>query len=72
MKLADLYATPEVQRIGYLFEKLGRHDLSDPLAGWLVKRRYRPIALVPGKGADNIGADPKWRVFPNEDVEADH
>jgi hypothetical protein len=68
VKLADLYATPDVQRIGYLLEKLGRHDLSKPLAGWLVKRRYRPIALVPGIGAENIAADPKWRVFPNEEV----
>jgi predicted transcriptional regulator of viral defense system len=71
VKLADLYATPEVQRIGYMLEKLGQHNLSKPLAGWLVKRRYRPIALVPGQGAGNIAADSKWRVLPNEEVEAD-
>ena len=70
-KLADLYATPEVQRIGYLLEKLGRPDLSKPLAGWLVKRRHRPIALVRGIGAENIAADPKWRVLANEALEAD-
>jgi len=71
VELADIYATPEVQRIGYMLEKLGQHNLSKPLAGWLGKRRYRPIALVPGIGAENISADPKWRVFPNEEVEAD-
>jgi len=71
VELADIYATPEVQRIGYMLEKLGRHNLSKPLAGWLGKRRYRPIALVPGQGAGNIAADSKWRVLPNEEVEAD-
>ena len=70
-KLADSYAVPDVQRIGYLLEKLGEHDLAKPLAGWLAKRRYRPIALVPGKSAGKIAADPKWRVLPNERVEVD-
>jgi predicted transcriptional regulator of viral defense system len=70
-KLAGSYAIPEVQRIGYLLEKLGEHELSRPLAGWLAKRRYRPIPLVPGKSVGKIAADPKWRVFPNERVEVD-
>ena len=48
-KLADSYAVPDVQRSGYLLEQLGKHDLAKPLADWLVKRRYRPIPLRPGK-----------------------
>ena len=71
VKLADSYAIPEVQRIGYLLEKLGEHELARPLAGWLAKHRYRSIPLVPGKSARKIAADPKWRVLPNERVEAD-
>jgi len=70
-KLADTYAVPEVQRIGYLLEQLGEHNLAAPLAGWLAKRRYRPIPLLPGKSAGKIAADPKWRVLPNETVEVD-
>ena len=70
-KLADSYAVPEVQRVGYLLEKLGEHDLAKPLAEWLAKRRYRPIPLVPGKALGKISADAKWRVLPNERVEVD-
>jgi hypothetical protein len=70
-KLADSYAVPEVQRCGYLLEQLGEYELAKPLAEWLAKRRYRPIALVPGKSAGKIAADPKWRVLRNERVEVD-
>jgi predicted transcriptional regulator of viral defense system len=71
VELADFYAVPEVQRTGYILEKLGKHELAEPLYGWLIKRRYRPIALVSGKSAGKIAADPKWRVIANEKFEVD-
>lgn len=70
-KIADSYAVPVVQRCGYLFERLGEQDLARPLSDWLAKRRYRPVALVPGRRVGKTAADPKWRVLPNERVEVD-
>jgi len=70
-KLADFYAVPDVQRLGYLFEKVGEHDLARPLAEWLEKHRYRQVLLVPGKPLGRRSANPKWRILPNERVEVD-
>lgn len=69
--LADSYAVSDVQRLGYLLERLGENRLADPLAVWLKARRYRPIPLVPGQAKGDAPADPRWRVIPNEAVEAD-
>jgi predicted transcriptional regulator of viral defense system len=71
VRVANAYAVPEVQRTGYLLDMIGEHDLAKALFGWLAKRRYRPIALMPGQHIGRIEADPKWRVFPNEKVEVD-
>jgi predicted transcriptional regulator of viral defense system len=71
VELADSYAVPEVQRTGYILEKIGKHELAEPLYGWLIKRRYRPIALVSSKSVGKIAADPKWRIIPNEKFEVD-
>jgi len=69
LEIADLYAVPDVQRLGYLLDRLGEKQLADPLAEWLRGRRYRPILLAPGQAKDESPMDPRWRVFPNEEVE---
>lgn len=69
--LADSYAVSDVQRLGYLLERLGENRLADPLVAWLKARRYRPILLVPGQAKGAPPADPRWRVIPNETVEVD-
>lgn len=69
--LADLYAAPDIQRLGYLLEMLGERRLSDPLADRLKVRRYRPILLSPGLERGEAASDPRWRVVPNETVEVD-
>ncbi|OIP92910.1 MAG: hypothetical protein COS57_10455 [Syntrophobacterales bacterium CG03_land_8_20_14_0_80_58_14] len=69
--LADSYAVSDVQRLGYLLERLRENHLADPLAAWLKARRYRPILLVPGQAKGDAPADPRWRVIPNETVEVD-
>jgi predicted transcriptional regulator of viral defense system len=70
-KLADSYAVPDVQRMGYLLEQLGEQELAKPLAEWLAKHRYRQVPLVPGMPQGRHSADPKWRVRPNARVEVD-
>jgi predicted transcriptional regulator of viral defense system len=69
--LADLYAVSDVQRLGYLLERLGENRLADPLAIQMKARRYRPILLVSGQAIGDAPADPRWRVIPNETVEVE-
>jgi predicted transcriptional regulator of viral defense system len=69
--IADLYATSDVQRLGYLLERLGENRLEEPLAVRLKGRRYRPILLAPGQAKGDAPSDPRWRVIPNETVEVE-
>ncbi|MBU4372075.1 MAG: type IV toxin-antitoxin system AbiEi family antitoxin [Proteobacteria bacterium] len=69
--LADLYAVSDVQRLGYLLERLGEDRLAEPLAFRLKARRYRPILLAPGQAKGDAPSDPRWRVIPNETVEVE-
>ena len=69
--LASAFRVPDVQRLGYLLERVGHGELTDPLASWLLRRRYRPIPLRTRKEPAGQAADRRWRVIPNEHVEAD-
>ncbi len=69
--IADLYAVSDVQRLGYLLERLDETLLADPLAVWLQARRFRPILLAPGQPKGGAPSDPRWRVIPNETVEVE-
>jgi len=69
--LADLYAVSDVQRLGYLLERLGEKRLADPLSDWLKDRRYRPILFAPGQAKGDAPFDPRWRVIPNEIIEVE-
>lgn len=69
--LADLYAVSDVQRLGYLLERLGEKRLADPLSDRLKDRRYRPILLAPGQAKGDAPSDPRWRVIPNETIEVE-
>ena len=65
--LAPSYLVPEVQRLGYLLDLLGEHDLAAHLAAWLETRRYRAILLAPGQPIGAAPLDPRWRVVSNAD-----
>lgn len=71
LSIADLYAVSDVQRLGYLLERLGEDRLTDPLAIWLKARRFRPILLAPGQEKGDAPTDPRWRIIPNETVEVE-
>ena len=71
LKLAPLFKLSDVQRLGYLLDLVNQDALADPLAIWLNKRRSRPVLLRVGTEAKNKKADNRWRVVPNEVVEAD-
>lgn len=70
-KLADTYAVPDVQRLGYVLDRAGAQDLTRPLADWLARRRYRPVLLAPRRARGKAAADRRWRVIPNANVESD-
>jgi len=70
-KLASLYCVPDVQRLGYLLERIGREELAAGLHDWLEGRRYRPILLSHEERRGKTPPDMRWRVIPNAAVEAD-
>lgn len=70
-ELAPQYATPDVQRLGYLLDLVGLQDLAEPLSKTLEHRRRRPVLLAPGEGADGEQPDDRWRIIPNATVEPD-
>jgi len=66
------YATPVIQRLGFLLDKLGQTVLNGALAEELAGRRLRPVELVPGVRGRTRRTDPTWRVIADVvmDVEA--
>ncbi len=71
VKLAPLFKLSDVRRLGYLLDLVNQDALADPLEIWLNKRPSRPVLLRVGTEAKNKKADNRWRVVPNEVVEAD-
>jgi predicted transcriptional regulator of viral defense system len=71
VEAAAFYSVPDTQRLGYLLDVIGHHQLNAPLWDWLSERRFRAVSLVSGRPANDARADPRWKVLPNENVEAD-
>ncbi|MDP2182402.1 MAG: type IV toxin-antitoxin system AbiEi family antitoxin [Actinomycetota bacterium] len=69
--VARLRKTPEIQRLGYLLDRVGQPRLADPLLRVLGSRRYRPVALAPDAPPIEKAAASPWRVIPNVEVEVD-
>lgn len=65
------YSVPDVQRLGYLLDLVHERELADALAQWLSERRFRPVLLARGQPEGRAKPDPRWRVIPNAEVEAD-
>jgi predicted transcriptional regulator of viral defense system len=69
--VSRLRKTPDVQRLGYLLERVGQPRLSDALLRVLASRRYRPVALASDAKEVRTDAVSPWRVIPNVEVEID-
>lgn len=69
--VAQLRKTPEIQRLGYLLDRISQPRLADPLLRVLASRRYRPVALASDAPPASADAVSPWRVIPNLDVEID-
>jgi hypothetical protein len=68
-ELATARPTFEVQRLGHLFDAIGRPRLADPLARALGGRRVRTVLLAPGLPAGGERPSLPWKVVPNETLE---
>lgn len=68
--VAPLVRLPDVQRLGYLLDAVGQSEVAAPLAEWLATKQPRAVLLRPGESTD-AGADPRWRVVPNAELEVD-
>jgi len=68
--LAPVVRVPDVQRLGFLLDAVGRAKVAAPLARWIAGRNPRTVALHPGRPA-GVADDEKWRVRPNVVLEPD-
>ncbi len=62
---------PDVQRLGYLLSVVGEGPLVEPLARWLAGRRTTRVRLRTDLPKGDVDLDPRWRLFPNEQVDID-
>ncbi len=65
------YAAPDVQRLGYLLDRLGRAELAEALRGAFRGRRLRSVVLALGARRRSGKPDARWRVIANAEIELD-
>jgi len=62
---------PDVQRLGYLLSVVGEEELAESLAGWLAGRRTTAVRLRTDLTKGDSHLDPRWKIFPNEQLDLD-
>jgi predicted transcriptional regulator of viral defense system len=72
-RVAAAAKAPDVQRLGFLLQVMGESRMADALESGISNRRFRPVLLVPSRGASPARqqADKRWRVVMNEPIEVD-
>jgi predicted transcriptional regulator of viral defense system len=69
--VARWFGTPDLQRLGYLLDRIGRSELAEALRGALHGRRLRSVLLSPGARRRSGALDERWRLVANVEVELD-
>lgn len=69
--LAPLSPIPWAQRLGYLLERVGAGDKTEPLADYVAGVVNETTALVPSAPAEGAPHDERWRLLANVPVEPD-
>ena len=67
----DMHDLATIQRLGYLLDKFGFLDLSDPLGKWLRDQDLSRTPLVPGADRSGVPRDQKWEILVNIEVDPD-
>lgn len=70
-KVARRRAVPEVQRLGYILEHVGKLDLANALFAAIERARVRPTLLAPGLKRTRARPDSRWNVIANTKLEVD-
>ena len=70
-KIAALYPSAWVQRLGYLLSFIGENDLVKVLENALSGKKLFPVSLVPGSEAVEPFRDKKWNIIVNFQVDSD-
>lgn len=68
---ADRVARSDVQRLGWLLERVEQTALADVLAATLKGKRLLPTPLTMSRDVHHALLDPRWRVLVNDEVEPD-
>ena len=71
METARSASPPDVQRLGYLLERLGFGPLAKALTRQVSSCRLRPVMLATQLKTDRSAHDPRWYVIPNVEVVPD-
>ena len=71
LKSADLAKLPEVQRLGFLLDLVGSHDLSESLHQWLANRPTRKVVLSQREPSRKGALNKRWKIIENVNVEPD-
>jgi predicted transcriptional regulator of viral defense system len=61
----------QVQRLGWLLDRIGRKDLSEPLAEWLGKKHPTKVRLDISRRVRGFHNDRKWQVIVNAQPEGE-
>jgi predicted transcriptional regulator of viral defense system len=60
-----------VQRLGYLLDIVGAHGLAESIAPWVKEQHPPPVPLRPGRHAQGVEQNVRWRVLVNDMIEVD-
>ncbi len=72
VRAAEADAEPAYsQRLGYLLDRVGRTEVTAPLAEWIRTKDPGVIPLRPDRPATGAPRDALWRVAMNQEVEVD-
>lgn len=71
VRCAENQATPDVQRLGYLLERIDQKSLADTLAARLEGERIRSVLLAAKHKPGRARPHSLWRVVPNVKIEVD-
>jgi predicted transcriptional regulator of viral defense system len=61
----------QVQRLGWLLDRIGRRDLSGGLADWIVKKHPAKVALDITQPVKGFHKDRRWQVIVNAEPESE-
>ncbi|MGQ0504072.1 MAG: type IV toxin-antitoxin system AbiEi family antitoxin domain-containing protein [Myxococcaceae bacterium] len=60
-----------IQRLGFLLDRVGATDVAEPLARWLSAHQPRPALLRPDRPGGEASTDPRWSLLVNDTIETD-